>query len=71
MSVYEITVKGRVGEAQLWALEGFEVVPGRRGETRFRGEVANQQALHEVLDRVARCNLSLTSVDCVRRTSED
>jgi hypothetical protein len=65
--VYEIVVKGRVQGTLCRALEGFEVVPGPARETRFRGAVDDQAALHAVLGRIAGCNLSLTSVRQVDR----
>jgi hypothetical protein len=60
--VYDIVVKGRVQGTLSRALEGFEVVDAAGGETRFRGFVDDQAALHAVLGRVAGCNLVLTSV---------
>ncbi|MBF6841927.1 hypothetical protein, partial [Acinetobacter baumannii] len=62
MSTYEIAVKGRVHGVHLRALEGFVVVPGRTGETCFRGEIDDQEALHRVLGRIAGFNLELASV---------
>jgi hypothetical protein len=60
--VYEIVVKGRVQGALSRALDGFEVVDTAASETRFRGCVDDQAALHAALGRIAGCNLVLTSV---------
>jgi len=62
LMVYEIVVKGRVQGTLSRALEGFEVVSTAANETRFRGDVDDQPALHAVLRRIAGCNLVLTSV---------
>jgi hypothetical protein len=62
MSTYEIVVRGSVRGALSRALDGFEVVPGDPGRTRFRGVVADQHELHTVLRRISGCNLQLTSV---------
>jgi hypothetical protein len=62
MSTYEIVVQGSVRGALSRALDGFDVVPGYVGTTHFRGEVADQRALHTVLRRISSCNLQLTSV---------
>ncbi len=71
---YEIVVAGRVQGPLLRALQGFDVVPGRPSETRFRGEVPDQAALHRVLRGIASCNLGLRSVrridEPVRITTE-
>ena len=65
--VYEIVVKGRVQGTLSRALEGFEVVATEASETRFRGCVEDQAALHAALGRIAGCNLVLSSV---RRVDE-
>jgi hypothetical protein len=67
MTVYEIVVKGRVQGTLSRALEGFEVVPGSACETRFRGCIDDQAALHAVLRQIAGCNLVLNSI---RRVDE-
>ncbi len=71
VSVYEIVIKGRVQGSLIWALEGFEPVPGRARETRFRGRVADQRDLHRVLKRISGCNLTLMSVAKVEDDPED
>jgi hypothetical protein len=70
VSVYEIVVKGRVQGTLARALEGFEVVPGPACETRFRGCIDDQAALHAVLRRIAGCNLVLSSVRTVDQSKD-
>ena len=60
--VYEIVLKGRVQGTLSRALEGFEVVAAGPLDTRFRGRVDDQAALHAILGRIAGCNLVLMSV---------
>lgn len=70
VNVYEIVVKGRVQGTLLRVLEGFEVVPGRERETCFRGEVADQEELRRVLQRISSFNLSLKSLRRIENPSD-
>jgi hypothetical protein len=70
MTIYEIVVKGRVEGTLSRALEGFEVVSGSSCETRFRGCIDDQAALHAVLRKIAGYNLVLNSVRTVDESQE-
>jgi hypothetical protein len=58
---YEIHIRGRVGEELTAAFEGLaaDVQPV---ETVLHGEIADQAALHGVLDRVQALGLELVEV---------
>ncbi|MCI3949967.1 MAG: hypothetical protein K0R11_1901 [Acidimicrobiales bacterium] len=71
MSTYEIVVQGSVRGVLSRALDGFDVVPGGAGTTRFRGVVDDQRELHTALRRIASCNLQLTSVQRIDETLGD
>jgi len=60
-SRYELRIKGRLGEALLATFEGFnaEVEPV---ETVLRGDIADQAALHGVLERIHEAGLELIEV---------
>lgn len=60
--LYEIVVRGVVGDAVLSGVEGFEVVSISGRDTTLRGWVIDQSALHAVLDRIGGFGLELTSV---------
>lgn len=67
--VYEIRVKGVLdGRWSEW-FEGLTVAPQAGGQTVLRGPVADQAALHGVLDRVRALGLPLISLQ--RLTAED
>jgi hypothetical protein len=65
-SRYEIRVRGRLGETLLASFEGFdaEVEPV---ETILRGSIADQAALHGILDQIQELGLELVEV---RRVGE-
>jgi hypothetical protein len=58
---YEITVRGRLGEALLAAFDGVTATSSADG-TRLSGEIADQAALYGVLDRIDSLGLELLSV---------
>ena len=60
-SRYELRIKGRLGEALLATFDGFnaEVEPV---ETVLRGDIADQAALHGVLERIHEAGLELIEV---------
>jgi hypothetical protein len=69
---YEIRIRGRLDARWNTWFEGFEVTNDRDGTTVVRGVVADQTALHGVLQRVRDAALpliSLTQVDDKRSTS--
>jgi hypothetical protein len=58
---YEIRIKGRVSEETAFAFEGLDVEV-HPVETVLHGDIADQAALHGVLDRVADLGLELIEV---------
>jgi len=68
--VYEIRVRGVLdGRWSDW-FEGLTVAPQAGGETLLSGPVADQAALHGVLDRVRALGLPLISVKQVKTEEE-
>jgi hypothetical protein len=59
---YEIAVRGRLSNTVEAALEGVEVVSFDPQETRLRGWITDQAALHGILGRVRDLGLELTAV---------
>jgi hypothetical protein len=68
-SRYEFRVRGRLGETLLSSFEGFdaEVQPV---ETILRGMVADQAALHGILEKIEALGLELVEVRQVDRRRE-
>jgi hypothetical protein len=60
--LYEIVIRGRVGESVITDLAGFRVIKVCGGETTLRGWIVDQSGLHGVLDRLSGFGLELTSV---------
>ena len=59
---YEIVLRGRLTARLAYALDGFDVVSFRDGETRLVGWVVDQSALHGALQNVQDLGLELVSV---------
>jgi hypothetical protein len=55
---YEIRIRGKVGDPLLASFEGLDASI-RPAETVLRGEVADQAALHGLLDRIQTLGLDL------------
>ncbi len=64
-SEYEVVVRGRIGASLQQALEGLEVTSSGPDETRFRGWLPDQAALHGLLERIRDLGLELTAVNRV------
>jgi hypothetical protein len=58
---YEIRIKGRVGESVLLAFEGLAVTT-EPVETILYGPVADQDALHELLDKLQALGLEVVEL---------
>jgi hypothetical protein len=67
---YEIHVEGRIGASRSEWFDGMHVTSGPEGTT-IAGEVADQSALHGLLDRVRDFGLTLISVNRVDRHPEE
>jgi hypothetical protein len=61
--VYEIRIEGHLDPGWSEWLEGMKITPLDNGETLLSGVVADQAALHGLLDRIRDMNLVLTSVE--------
>ncbi len=59
---YEFVLKGRLGSRLLRALEGLEVTSASTAETRLRGWLADQSALHGILERIRDLGIELVDV---------
>lgn len=62
-TLYEIRVEGHLEPSWSEWLEGMTITPLAGGETLLRGEVADQAALHGILNRIRDMNLKLLSVE--------
>jgi hypothetical protein len=58
---YEIRIKGKLGDPLLASFEGLEASI-RPAETVLRGEIADQEALHGLLDRIQTLGLDLIEI---------
>lgn len=59
---YQIRVKGNfTPEWSIW-FEGFTISHGANGETRLKGQILDQAALHGLLARIARMGISLLEI---------
>lgn len=59
---YEIRVEGRVGASRSEWFDGMHITSGPEGTTTIAGDVADQSALHGLLDRVRDFGLTVISV---------
>ena len=62
-TIYEIRIEGHLGETWSEWFEGLTIVPLPNGETLLFGKVADQPALHGMLNRIRDLNLKLVSID--------
>lgn len=60
-ALYEIRVRGRLGETVVQSFTGFEARPGAR-ETVLRGSIRDQAELHGVLAQIEGFGLELLQV---------
>lgn len=63
LTVYQITLQGRLDPAWAAWFDGLAVLPGAPGETVLRGALPDQAALHGVLKRVRDLGLPLLAVE--------
>jgi hypothetical protein len=70
-TLYEIIVEGQL-DRHYWAawFDGLAVTPQADGNTRLAGPVADQSALHGVLDKVRDLGLTLVAVQRVTQKTE-
>ena len=61
--IYEIRVKGRLGEEWTAWFEGLTITPEENGETLLTGSVVDQSALHGLLKKVRDLGMPLLSVN--------
>jgi hypothetical protein len=60
---YEIRLEGQLDPRWSEWLEGMTIAPLNNGETLLSGPVADQAALHGLLNRIRDLNLKLVSVE--------
>jgi hypothetical protein len=66
---YEIRIQGHLDDRWATWFHGMEIVTDLDGITLIRGEVADQAALHGVIERVRDLGLPLLSVTSTGTTS--
>jgi hypothetical protein len=62
-TIYEIRIKGQLDPNWSEWLEGMQVTPLETGETRLCGPLADQAALHGLLNRIRDLNLELVYIE--------
>ncbi len=62
-TVYEIRIEGQLEPCWSEWLEGMTITPLDTGETLLTGPVADQAALHGLLNRIRDMNLKLLCVE--------
>ncbi|HBV86141.1 hypothetical protein [Desulfosporosinus sp.] len=62
MERYEIIIKGHIDQRREDWFAGLEITLLSGGESRLAGEVADQAALHGILNRIRDMGLQLSSV---------
>jgi hypothetical protein len=62
-TVYEIRIEGQLDPAWSEWLEGISIVPLPNGETLLAGPMADQAALHGLLNRIRDMNLKLVGIE--------
>jgi hypothetical protein len=62
-TVYEIRLEGLLDPAWSDWLEGMKITPLENGESLLSGPVADQAALHGLLNRIRDLNLKLVLVE--------
>lgn len=60
--VYEITIQGRISERRAAWFPGMEMRPLPGGRMMLVGQVADQAALHAILERIRDLNLPLIQI---------
>jgi hypothetical protein len=71
---YEIRLKGHLGTRWAAWFDGLDIAPGSDGTTTIHGQVADQAALHGLLQKVRDLGLpliSVTPVESGQRNRED
>lgn len=62
-TIYEIRIAGHLAPCWSEWLDGMEVTPSENGETLLAGPLADQAALHGLLNRIRDLNLKLLAVE--------
>ena len=62
-TIYEIRVEGILDSSWSEWLEGMTITPLENGETLLAGSVADQAALHGLLNRIRDMNLNLIHIE--------
>jgi hypothetical protein len=64
-AVYQIRVRGIIGQQWSAWFDDLEIVPLAKGETLLTGPVVDQAALHGILAKIRDLNLPLISITLV------
>ena len=67
MQYCEIIVRGHIDQRRVDWFAGLEIIQLPEGISRLAGEVADQAALHGILNRVRDMGIELLSVKCNNR----
>ena len=70
-TIYQIRIKGHLGQQWTDWFEGLTITPEEEGETLLTGPVIDQAALHGLLKKVRDLGLPLLSVNRVEPGQED
>jgi hypothetical protein len=63
--VYQIRVKGNIGEQWSAWFDGLDIISLEGGETLLLGAIADQAALHGILTKIRNLNLPLIALRLV------
>jgi hypothetical protein len=70
-TIYQIRIKGHLGQQWTDWFEGLTITPEEEGETLLTGPVIDQAALHGLLKKVRDLGMPLLSVNRVEPGQED
>ena len=60
--IFQIRIQGQINESWSDWLGGLTITPQPEGETLLAGPIADQAALHGIMDRLYAMNLSILSI---------
>ena len=69
--IYQIRIKGHLGDRWAAWFEGLTIAPQQNGDTLLTGPVVDQAALHGLLKKVRDLGMPLLSVACLEPDQSD